>query len=105
MPFMPAEPIIQPTYQSMQFGGTASQAAEIVYAIDSGLAGNLLVRGSAEGFREGETVHWRIRLQRPDGSPEMVADPGAWIVVVSTGAIRVLADAEYRAEFNVPQGV
>lgn len=99
---MPAEPITQPTYQSMQFDGTAADAMEIVGAIDSGLAGNLLVRGSAEGFREGDTVHWRIRLQRPDdGIPEMVADAGAWIVVVSTGAIRVLSDAEYRAEFNV----
>lgn len=102
MPFMPAEPIAQPTYQSMQFDGTVAQAAEIAFAIDAGLQGNLLIRATVEGFREGDTVHWRIRLQRPDGSPEMVADAGAWIVVVSTGVIRVLSDAEYRAEFNVP---
>ncbi|QRY43191.1 hypothetical protein JVX93_21845 [Mycolicibacterium boenickei] len=102
---MPAEPIQQPSYQSMQFDGTAVDAAEIVYAINSGLQGGLLVRGSVEGFREGDAVHWRVRLQRPDGSPEMVADAGTWIVVASTGVIRVLTDAEYRAEFAVTEGV
>lgn len=107
MPFMPAEPIQQPSYNSMQFDGGVADAAEIVGAIDSGLQGGLLVRGSAEGRREPDgSVHWRIVLQRPDESPEMVADAAAWIIVVaSTGVIRVLTDAEYRAEFNVPEGV
>lgn len=100
MPFMPAEPIATPTYQSMQFNGSIAHAAEIAWAIDSGLSGRLLVRARIEGFQEGETPpQWRIILQRPDGSPELVAEAGAWIVVVSTGVIRVLDDTAYRLEF------
>lgn len=105
MPFMPAEPIQQPSYQSMQFDGLVADAMELVGAIDSGLQGGLLIRGSVEGRREADgSVHWRIRLQRPDDSPEMLGESAAWIVVASTGVIRVLDDAAYRAEFTVPQG-
>ncbi|WP_280835729.1 hypothetical protein [Mycolicibacterium frederiksbergense] len=103
---MPAEPIQQPNYQSMQFSGLVGDAMELVGAIDSGLQGGLLIRGAVEGRREADgSVHWRIRLQRPGDSPEMLGEATAWIVVASTGVIRVLDDTAYRAEFTVPQGV
>jgi len=97
---MPAEPIIQPAYQSMQFDGSAAHAAELVYASDSGLLNRLLVRAAIEGFQEAESSPlWRVTLTRPDQT-QMVANPTAWIVVASTGAIRVLENAEYIAEFQ-----
>lgn len=103
MPFGPAEPITQPTYQTMQFDGTAQSAAEIVYAIDSGLVNRLLLRGVAEGYQEGDQPPvWRIRIQRSDSIDELVAVAGYWIVVSSLGKIRVLDDGAYRAEFVVP---
>ncbi len=101
MPFMPAEPIVHPTYQSMQFDGSVAQATEIAWAIDSGVANKLLARSALEVFQNGESgTQWRITLIRPDGT-DMTANPTDWIVVASTGVIRVLSDAAYRAEFTV----
>lgn len=105
MPFTPADPIIHPTYVSMQFDGGVAGAAEIIGAADGPLHDGSLIRATAEGRRDEDgSVHWRIRLQRPNVSDEMLADANAWIVASSTGVIRVLTDEQYRAEFNVPQG-
>lgn len=106
MPFMPAEPIQQPTYQSMQFNGLLADVQELVGAMDAGLHQGLLIYAHAEGRREPDgSVHWRIRLKRPDDSPEMLGEADVWVVVASTGVIRVLDDAAYRSEFNVSEGV
>lgn len=99
MPFLPAEPHAQPTYQSMQFDGSAEDVAELVFASSSALSSKLLVRVSISGFQEGESPpQWRVTLVRPDGI-EMVANPTSWIVVSSTGAIRVLEHDQYILEF------
>lgn len=100
---MPADPIQQPTYLSMQFDGGVADAAEIIGAADGALRDGSLIRANAEGRRDDDgTVHWRIRLQRPNVTDEMLADVNAWIVASSTGVIRVLTDDQYRAEFTVP---
>lgn len=100
MPFTPATPLQEPTYQSMLFDGTVVRAVEIAYAIESALTGRMLARAEIVGLQEGDTApQWRITIRRPDGSPESTAVAGMWFVVASTGKIRVLADTDYRAEF------
>lgn len=102
MPFAPARPLRQPTYQSMLFDGTVVSAAEIAYALESALTGRMLARAEIVGLQEGDSApQWRITIRRPDGSPDSGAVAGMWFVVASTGKIRVLNDLEYRAEFAV----
>ena len=110
MPLSPAEPISYPTYDTMQFDGTITGAADLLYAIDAGLGAKLLLWAEIRGSQEGDSPQgWRITMQPgvngiPYGEP-LRADGGAWVVVASAGVnrIRVLSPAEYEAEFKPKQ--
>lgn len=96
MGFTDAVPLKQTTYQAMYFDGTPQSAAQTLMMIDSLLTARKLHYGSQEV--ENPTA-WRIQLARCDGSAELIALADRWIVVSSTGQIRVLTPADYRAEF------
>lgn len=102
MTFTPATPLQPPTYQSMRFDGTPAKAAEALALLDSLLTDKKLHYAIVHGFQEVETpTQWWIKLMRRDASTELIAMAGSWIVVSSVGAVRVLTDAAYRAEFAV----
>lgn len=101
MPFTPATPRQQPTYQKMRFDGTVEQATEIALAINTSLTGRQLVRCSIEGVQEGDAPpQWRIKMQRPDGTPEFAAVAGMVVVLSSLGQVRALKESEYQSEFQ-----
>ncbi len=105
MSFTPATPRQEPTYQSMRFDGTPQSAAQALTMIDSLLTDRKLHYGIVHGFQEVESpTQWWIKLMRRDGLPEITAMAGMWIVVSSRGVVRVMSDADYRAEFSVTEG-
>lgn len=100
MPFVPATPDPQPTYEAMLFDGSKAHAIEVVEVIDAALAiGDLLLYGHAEGFREEGNAPpvWRIRMKRLGDADEVIVVSGMWVTVSSYGAVRGLTDAEYQA--------
>lgn len=100
MGFTDAVPLKQTTYQAMYFDGTPQSAAQTLTMIDSLLTARKLHYGIIHGSQEVENpTAWRIQLARRDGSAELIALADRWIVVSSTGQIRVLTPADYRAEF------
>lgn len=100
MPLTPVTPKETPTWSAMLFDGTAASVAELEPVVDAAVVSGYLIRRATETFREGEIVERRIRMQTADGAPEMLATIGTWVAVASTGAIRVLSDADYHAEFD-----
>lgn len=102
MGFTNAVPLKETTYQAMYFDGTPASAAQTLVMIDSLLTARKLHYGIIHGSQEVENpTAWRIQLSRRDGSAELIAIADRWIVVSSTGAVRVMTPAEYRAEFAV----
>ncbi|AVD99642.1 hypothetical protein HWB51_gp024 [Mycobacterium phage Cuke] len=107
MSLTPAEPIAYPTYDTMLFDGTITGAADLIYALDAGLAQKMLIRAEVIGTQEGDSPQaWKVSIQPgvngiPYGPPLNI-DGGAWVVVASSGInrIRVLNQAEYNAEFK-----
>lgn len=105
MGFTDAAPLKQTTYQAMYFDGTPARAAETLAMIDSLLTARKLHYGIIHGSQEVENpAQWRIQLMRRDGSAELIAIADRWIVVSSTGQVRVLTPGEYRAEFSITEG-
>ncbi|MEU9805421.1 hypothetical protein [Mycobacterium sp. NPDC050853] len=101
MSFEPATPLEETTFEAMYFDGTPARAAETLAMIDSLLTSKKLHYGIIHGFQEVQSPRqWWIKLMRRDASTELVAMAGHWIVVSSTGQVRVLTDADYRAEFS-----
>ncbi|SIB68953.1 hypothetical protein [Mycobacteroides abscessus] len=102
MGFTEATPLKQTTYQAMYFDGTPQSAAQTLTMIDSLLTARKLHYGIVHGSQEVENpTQWRVQLMRRDGSAELIAIADRWIVVSSTGQVRVLTPADYRAEFAV----
>lgn len=105
MGFTDATPLKKTTYQAMYFDGTPASAAQTLTMIDSLLTARKLHYGIIHGSQEVENpTAWRIQLMRRDGSAELIAIADRWIVVSSTGQVRVLTATEYRAEFSTTEG-
>lgn len=107
MPFTPVEEIVDPTYTSMQFDGTVNGIAEMVYAIESGMLGAIVLKTTIEGFKEpnNPNTEWRFSLMLPGMIDVVWCYASNWVVVSSAGKIEVYDDGSYRAKFIVPEGV
>ncbi|ORX09946.1 hypothetical protein AWC31_07040 [Mycolicibacterium wolinskyi] len=82
------------------YEGTLEESRSLLTDTDKAVDAGFLLYAHDEVFVENGVKQRRIVMKPADGSPEMILAPGLYVAVASTGAIRVLSEDAYHAEFD-----